>query len=101
MTCGRVGAPDGPGPVLIGADLRGASEARARVPAAAAGRSVLARLPSMVARQLLAVLPASKQAADLAIASVESAALNRARAGEPDHLLAGSPTFGFDDPFSA
>ena len=46
MTCGRVGAPDGPGPVLIGADLRGASEARARVPAAAAGRSVLARLPS-------------------------------------------------------
>ena len=62
---------------------------------------VLARLPSMVARQLLAVLPASKQAADLAIASVESAALNRARAGEPDPLLAGSPTFGFDDPFSA
>ena len=64
---------------------------------------VLARLSNLLARQLLSVLPASRQEADLAIAAIESAALARANVGEPDLQIAGSPTRGGsdEDPFSA
>ena len=91
-------ATDGEGAATAAAAARGAAAAAsiaapspAMIPQPIAPideSALLARLPALLARQLLAVLPGQggSQSGDLALAAVENAAIARAQAGEPDPL---------------